>query len=271
MTDLRIQYNEEMVGAEHPTKQDTLNRLALAEHHSDGTHKNRPGWLRGLRATYKDSDEIYVGPGEIAVDDGAGVRTYFLAAQTAKAHAVTGGPKAVYVYIDPSPSGNNLSADNIVLSEAVPAWIDGKQGWYHPTNTDQRWNEQSAAIDGSNNIREFDLSVHGRGHFFRAGFTIANNSNTSFVDADLSPYLPKIDGVTAWLRVRLVRDSADASAYIRKNGSGGNGWEVASVAVSAPAQWVAVRVPLDGNAVFEYRVTSGGSTITIYLEGYEIG
>jgi len=39
MADLRIQYTEEMVGAGHTTKADTLNRLALAEHNSDGTHK----------------------------------------------------------------------------------------------------------------------------------------------------------------------------------------------------------------------------------------
>ncbi|MBI5586821.1 MAG: hypothetical protein HY889_00465, partial [Deltaproteobacteria bacterium] len=39
MTDQRIQYLEEMVGAGHPTKADTLNRLAVVEHNNDGTHK----------------------------------------------------------------------------------------------------------------------------------------------------------------------------------------------------------------------------------------
>lgn len=39
MTDLRIQYSEEVVGAGHPTKGDTLNRLTAVEHNSDGTHK----------------------------------------------------------------------------------------------------------------------------------------------------------------------------------------------------------------------------------------
>jgi hypothetical protein len=37
--DQRIQYNEYMVGANHPTKADTLNRLVLVEHNADGTHK----------------------------------------------------------------------------------------------------------------------------------------------------------------------------------------------------------------------------------------
>ncbi|MEK6532105.1 MAG: hypothetical protein AABZ23_06415 [Deltaproteobacteria bacterium] len=40
MADQRIQYSEEMVGANHATKSDTLNRLALIDHNNDGTHKN---------------------------------------------------------------------------------------------------------------------------------------------------------------------------------------------------------------------------------------
>lgn len=39
MADLTIAYMEEMVGSGHPSKTDTLNRLALVEHNSDGTHK----------------------------------------------------------------------------------------------------------------------------------------------------------------------------------------------------------------------------------------
>ncbi len=38
MADLRIQSTEEMIGAGHATKADTLNRLALVEHGSDGVH-----------------------------------------------------------------------------------------------------------------------------------------------------------------------------------------------------------------------------------------
>uniref|UniRef100_A0A6H1ZV74 Uncharacterized protein n=1 Tax=viral metagenome TaxID=1070528 RepID=A0A6H1ZV74_9ZZZZ len=38
MADQRIQYTEEMVGAGHPTKSDTLNRIMIVEHGNDGTH-----------------------------------------------------------------------------------------------------------------------------------------------------------------------------------------------------------------------------------------
>ncbi|MBI3024385.1 MAG: hypothetical protein HYY66_01670 [Candidatus Tectomicrobia bacterium] len=39
MADQRAQYTEEAVGAGHPTKADVINRLALVEHNTDGTHK----------------------------------------------------------------------------------------------------------------------------------------------------------------------------------------------------------------------------------------
>lgn len=41
MSEQTIQYNEEMVGAGHPTKEDTLNRLALVETGNDGHGKYR--------------------------------------------------------------------------------------------------------------------------------------------------------------------------------------------------------------------------------------
>lgn len=39
MPDLRVQDNEPMRGANHPTDADTINRLPLAEHNNDGTHR----------------------------------------------------------------------------------------------------------------------------------------------------------------------------------------------------------------------------------------
>lgn len=45
MADQRIQSTEEMVGAAHATKADTLNRLTLVEHETDGTHKDK-GYIR---------------------------------------------------------------------------------------------------------------------------------------------------------------------------------------------------------------------------------
>src|SRR5574337_369346 len=40
MSDQRIQSTEKMVGANHPSLSDTLNRLTLIGHNSDGSHKH---------------------------------------------------------------------------------------------------------------------------------------------------------------------------------------------------------------------------------------
>lgn len=39
MADQRLQYNENVIGANHPTETDTANRLALVDHNDDGTHE----------------------------------------------------------------------------------------------------------------------------------------------------------------------------------------------------------------------------------------
>ncbi|MDP2690696.1 MAG: glycosyl hydrolase family 28-related protein, partial [Deltaproteobacteria bacterium] len=58
MADQRIQYTELMVGAGHPTKADTLNRLALVGHNTDGSHKM---WV--------DVKEAYGAVGDGVTDD----------------------------------------------------------------------------------------------------------------------------------------------------------------------------------------------------------
>ena len=76
MADLRIKFNEEMVGAEHPVKADTLNRLSLVEHNSDGTHKydHTTSVARYLPSTYvTDGSVIYTTEIQAALDAGGDV------------------------------------------------------------------------------------------------------------------------------------------------------------------------------------------------------
>lgn len=68
MSDQRIQYDEEMVGANHPTKPDTLNRLVLAEHGSDGGHL--PVTLESLSADPSGGDLPPAGYYKLYVKDG---------------------------------------------------------------------------------------------------------------------------------------------------------------------------------------------------------
>src|ERR1035437_2908577 len=39
MADQRVQATENLIGANHPTGTDVINRLTLVEHNTDGTHK----------------------------------------------------------------------------------------------------------------------------------------------------------------------------------------------------------------------------------------
>lgn len=58
MADLRILYTENMVGANHPTLDDTLNRLTLVEHNVDGTHQIKDStWADNDPELTANSDE----------------------------------------------------------------------------------------------------------------------------------------------------------------------------------------------------------------------
>ena len=99
MADERIQYNEEMVGAGHPAKADTLNRLALAAHNTDGTHKS---WV--------DVKE-YGAAGDGATDDTAVIQTAI----------DTGKP----VYIPFTAAHYRITGEVIVSTEGQTIFGDG--------------------------------------------------------------------------------------------------------------------------------------------------
>lgn len=79
MSDLRIQHTEEMVGAGHASKADTLNRLALAEHNNDGTHKS----LTQVKDPWVDV-QAYGAVGDGATDDTTAITNAFAYASTNK-------------------------------------------------------------------------------------------------------------------------------------------------------------------------------------------
>ncbi|MFQ5353378.1 MAG: glycosyl hydrolase family 28-related protein [Thermodesulfobacteriota bacterium] len=100
MTDLRIQYMDEMVGAGHPAKADTLNRLMLSEHGINGAHK----WFD---VTHPD----FGAKGDGVTDDTFAIQAAF------DSVSASGGIRTVYF-----PSGTyiitgiiNLNKNNITV------------------------------------------------------------------------------------------------------------------------------------------------------------
>ncbi|MCF8033948.1 MAG: hypothetical protein K9K66_14170 [Desulfarculaceae bacterium] len=140
MADLSISYDEEMVGAGHPTKEDTLNRLALAEHASDGAHGAAAvaslagaglgaGYRIGLTPRYKDVDELYLAGGVLEIDG----LLCGLSAETPFDMDAGGafGPLTWYTFGFRQPSGGNaLTGSELVTTGAPPVYSAGKKGFY---------------------------------------------------------------------------------------------------------------------------------------------
>ncbi|RJX36470.1 MAG: hypothetical protein C4525_00680 [Desulfarculus sp.] len=127
MADLRIQYDEEMVGAGHPTKDDTLNRLVLAEHNQDGTHKNAlQGALIGLRLERKDADEVNLYPGAVEIDGGI----YTVPATLAKQCSGLSADTWYYLLASAPASGGELAAGDLTASASAPSYDAARLGWY---------------------------------------------------------------------------------------------------------------------------------------------
>jgi hypothetical protein len=127
MSDQTIQYSEEMVGAGHPTKEDTLNRLALVETGTDGHGRFR-----------------YLARQEAAPATGAAEGVLFAKLAGGQAEAFYRGPdSAVEARITrqgeladllrPRPLGG------LLLDELNPCQGEATQGYVRFPNSDQAW------------------------------------------------------------------------------------------------------------------------------------
>jgi hypothetical protein len=129
MADQRIIYSEEMVGASHPTKSDTLNRLALIDHNNDGTHEKltlgsdadgdmyyRASSVLARLAKGAANLKLFMNAGATAPEWAVGIKigshTRDLAAG-AETVAYTGygfKPSAIFVFVSPPTGGAQYSS-----------------------------------------------------------------------------------------------------------------------------------------------------------------
>lgn len=261
MSDLRIQYNEEMVGAGHPTKSDTLNRLMLAEHNHDGTHQQQArGFRTGLVPAYQDGDELTFGGGALEI----GGKFYYLAAAAGVSFASLAADTSYWVYVTPPATGNILAAGDFSASTTAPTPNHAKAGWY---------NGSARCIfgfltDGSGNIPKFRYS---RGRvFYDTNISVASiTPSTSWTDVTL----PVPTGIAILALVGVFNIYIDATAYprIRPNGSSGWQWGAAYVESAGQRTDTIQEVFTDTAGKIEVGFnTSTSNRVDIYGYGYQL-
>lgn len=115
--DQRILYTEEMVGATHPTKSDTLNRLAIVDHGNDGQH-TLTGYQGSAYAADAEASDTYVvtlDPVPAAYFAGMTIRVLFNTANTGAAtiNVNSLGAKTIKKMHDQDLEDNDIEATQI--------------------------------------------------------------------------------------------------------------------------------------------------------------
>lgn len=264
MSDLTIGYNEEMVGAGHPTKSDTLNRLALVEHNSDGTHKFAlSGFKTGLLAGYSDTDELTFSGGSIEV----GGSTYTLGAATTVTFSGLGASQSRWIYVAAPSSGTALSASEFSSSTTTPTWSAAKGGWY---NGDDR----AVFVLITNASSQFvNFRCNGRLVLYDNPILDADSITPSTTWTDVTLSVPVLDGLVAVITAFSRYSNANATSYVRTNGSSAvTGQRLGYVTANlAERHHSHVRVVVDSAAKVEVKFqTATSNLISVYADGFEL-
>jgi len=119
MADQTIASTEEMVGSGHATKADTLNRLTLVEHHTDGGHEcdNVTPHFYAADAEVSDTYAITLSPAATAYNTGMLVafkaNTINTGACTLNVNSL--GAKAIKRDANVDPANGDIAAGQIIL------------------------------------------------------------------------------------------------------------------------------------------------------------
>ena len=216
MADLRIQYDEEMVGANHPTKSDTLNRLVLAEHEQDGSHKDgvlpSPGGLLTLAAGYTSADAVNISAGTVEIKG----RYHHL--PTGISHTLTdpGTANWQYLYAAPPDSGATLAAAQFSNSATAPDYLPDQAGWY---DANGRRCIGVCYIDSSGNIVPWRQS--GGGWRFDRPVIDYSSSNPPTTPTLISLTLPALGRLKVVLNGTITQASSGVYFYLQ-NGDATN-------------------------------------------------
>jgi len=256
MSDLRIQYDEEMVGADHPTKSDTLNRLMLAEHDNGGKHRalTLPEQA-GDPATGLDEGALY------SKDAGGGPELFYRGesdgsvVQLTEGGAVAGSPKGyiaglLFQYASASSFTVTSGAIDILgklYAAASTMTVSGLSGL------------------GANANQYIKVGAPSSGRTFGLAQVSLTATAPTWSDTYLGWYCGN-DRVIGWLRT-------DASGNIRRFFVGGGVWslvdsitEISTTSPPTSATAFSLSLPALGNmaAIVAIYINASSGSISAY-------
>lgn len=270
--DKRILATEEMVGATHATKTDTLNRLALISLANTGFLAALPGLLRRSKFRWKDADEIYIGPGAYHLDGTDEIIVQWSSELTFQFQNL-GASDWSYLYIDDSAvqtaATHVLTASEFIDSTTEPAWSDTKHGWYNG-------NDRcifAVLTSGASAILEF---FHDGGDLVVLADQITSMAATDLADetwTDVTVAAPKFS-TRILLTVMVDQVDGSASYYWRTNGQTGTtghligGTHSGAVALDPYVQFQAFSDASQVVEVMKNETGANANTITVITDGW---
>ncbi len=268
MSDQRIQYDEEMVGAGHPTKSDTLNRIMLVDHENDGSHRYL-GLRRGMDFEYASASSISMAAGFVEIN---GQVCTLEAAATLTLSGISASEKR-FLYFSVPSRGTTLSASEFSHSTTAPSRDHAKGGGWYDASGDKRcvgW----IPVDDSGDLRP--VRVAGGWMYFEDGYFMltTNSPATSFTAYSLGAGAAGLGVVTkALVRAQVYHVStASVTMQVRSGGA-----SISDTTYTNIAQQHAAGAAGRGEGVYqtnasdqlEYMATSG-STIAWWLKAVEM-
>ncbi|MBI2412482.1 MAG: hypothetical protein HYV24_04655 [Deltaproteobacteria bacterium] len=191
MADQRIQYTEELVGANHATKSDTINRLSLVEHNNDGTHKSANIYSDLVAKRPWVDVRAFGATGDGATDDTAAIQDAinYAAANGLNVYAPEGHYKFTNLYFHYHATSNPGWPQTAGFEGKLAFFGDGAVSGYNYAN--DVWKR---TVLESTDATGPAIMIDGSGvgarlsNFKISGMSIIANNTTSVFDIDVGNY-----------------------------------------------------------------------------------
>lgn len=245
-----------------------------------------PGIAVRSKFSWKDGDEIYIDPGayhhsgtieQIVYWDSQITFQLQSGGSNSDSHDY-GADGWHYVYLDDSAivtqASNLLDADCFVTytgANSAPVWTVAKHGWYGDGVGDAKTGDRCifAVYETGGAIKEF---FHEGNMVMYAGaqqpFSVADPT-TSFVDLDLSVYMPGFSTVATLTGTHHYIDGAAYSSWRTNGQTDANGHVWGRTDNDSHYDTNTFDVITDSSQVIEHKISANNNHVTIDLDGWK--